>query len=148
MGNTSPNPYRRTLARAGTSWVVVIRMFTQFFLKEEKTLVKAHLWPVVLTATLGSLLSFPKSHVACSAFQRAMCFVVLLSRGSLGQDFDLWFLSGFAFCFKQTFSGRNAILRAQSYYGDLTNNRCCSRKVPKGAQEWSSCSLTLIPSYL
>lgn len=43
MGNTSPNPYRRTLARAGTSWVVVIRMFTQFFLKEKKKNKKKHL---------------------------------------------------------------------------------------------------------
>lgn len=33
IGNISPSPYRRTLARAGTSWVVVIRTFTQFFLE-------------------------------------------------------------------------------------------------------------------
>lgn len=51
------------MARAGTSWVVVIRMFTQFFLKEKttkKALLKAYQQPVVLKATLGSLLSFPK----------------------------------------------------------------------------------------
>lgn len=51
------------MARAGTSWVVVIRMFTQFFLKEKttkKALLKSYQQPVVLKATLGSLLSFPK----------------------------------------------------------------------------------------
>lgn len=68
MGNTSPNPYRRTLARAGTSWVVVIRMFTQFFLKEKKnTLVKAHLHLIVLRGTLGNLLSFSKCHMNFAA---------------------------------------------------------------------------------
>lgn len=32
MGNTIPNPYSRTFASAGMSWVVVTKMFTQFVL--------------------------------------------------------------------------------------------------------------------
>jgi hypothetical protein len=36
IGKISPSPYKRTLARAGTSWVVVIRTFTQFFLDGSK----------------------------------------------------------------------------------------------------------------
>lgn len=46
IGNISPSPYRRTLARAGTSWVVVIRTFTQFFLQGRKRQQKSEIKPI------------------------------------------------------------------------------------------------------
>lgn len=49
----------------------------------------------------------------------------------------------FVFCFEQKFSDRNVILWAQSYSGNLLNNRCCSRKIPRDAQEGSSCTHSL-----
>lgn len=36
MGNTTPNPYNKTFARAGISCVVVTRIFTQFVLWNRK----------------------------------------------------------------------------------------------------------------
>lgn len=117
MGNTSPNPYRRTLARAGTSWVVVIRMFTQFFLKErtiKKALLKVYQQPVVLKVTPGSLLSFPKvpstllpSLSEAQILTLFVCLSILNRYSSAGMQFCEHSLTKWTFLTKDVVTGRS-----------------------------------------